>query len=126
MQRVPIGTNHSSWLQLNGAMPQGSRLGPLTFLLLIDDMQVDCLVHKYVDDTTLTGLLQGRNESSNMQDFFQQLLNWSNINGMTVNFTKTKKLVMGPVALSSNLSLIQWAEGQIEPVSSFKLLGLHL
>jgi len=24
---------------------------PLTFLLLIDDLQVDCLAHKYVDDT---------------------------------------------------------------------------
>ena len=35
---------------------------------------------------------------------------------------------MAPVALSSNLPLIQWAEGQIERVyiSSFKLLGLHL
>ena len=33
---------------------------------------------------------------------------------------------MGPVALSSNLPLIQWTEGQIERVSSFKVLGLHL
>jgi len=59
MQRVRIGTNHSSWLQPNGAMPQGSWLGTLTFLLLIDDLQVDCLAHKYVDDTTLNELLQG-------------------------------------------------------------------
>ena len=98
------------------------------FLLLIDDLQVDYLVDKYVDDTTLTELLHGRNESYNMQDFFQQLLNWSNINDMAVNFTKTTKqeMVMGPVALSSNLPLIQWTEGQIERVSSFKVLGLHL
>ena len=54
------------------------------------------------------------------------LLNWSNINDMAVNFTKTKDMVMGPAALSSNLPLIQWAEGQIERISSFKLLGLHL
>ena len=34
---------------------------------------------------------------------------------------------MGPEALSSNLPFfIQWAKGQIERVSSFKLLGLHL
>jgi len=33
---------------------------------------------------------------------------------------------MSPVALSSNLPFIQWTEGQIERVSSFKLLGLHL
>ena len=59
MQRVRIA--------LNGAMPQGSWLKLITFLLLIDDLQVDRLVH--VDDTTLTKLLHGRNESSNMQDF---------------------------------------------------------
>jgi len=50
------------------------------------------------------------------------------INDMTVNFTKTKEMVMGPAALSSNLPLIQWAEGQIERISrpTLKLLGLHL
>jgi len=30
------------------------RLRPLCFLALVDDLNVDCLVHKYVDDTTLT------------------------------------------------------------------------
>ena len=45
---------------------------------------------------------------------------------MAVNFTKTKEIIMSPVVLSSNLPFIQWAEGQIERVSSFKLLGLHL
>jgi len=61
-----------------------------------------------------------------MQDFFQQVLNWSNIDDMAVRFTKTKEMVMGPVAQSSNLPFRQWVEGQIERVSSFKLLGLHL
>ena len=37
-------------------MPQGSRLGPLTFLLLIDNLSTQCLTHKYVDDTTLSEL----------------------------------------------------------------------
>jgi len=35
---------------------------------------------------------------------------------MAVNFTKTKEMIMGPS--SSNFPLIQWAEGQIERVSS--------
>jgi len=38
-------------------MPRGSPLGLLSFLLLIDDLTVDCLTHKYVDDTILTELL---------------------------------------------------------------------
>ena len=95
-QRVRIGMNHSSWSQLNGAMPQGSRLGPLSFLVLIDDLEVGCLVHKFVDDTTLTELLDNRTKQSNMQSCFDRLLTWSDKNDMAVNFNKTKEMVMGP------------------------------
>jgi len=41
-------------MQLDGGMPQGSWLGLLTFLLLIDDLKVDCLLHKNVDDSAST------------------------------------------------------------------------
>ena len=75
-QRVRICTNQLSYSQLNGAMPQGSwlRVRPLLFLVLISDIKPDCLVHKYVDDTTLTELLYDRTKPFNMQSFF---LNWS-------------------------------------------------
>ena len=85
-----IGKNHSEWSQLNGAMPQGSRLGPLSFLVLIDDLEVGCLVHKFVSNTTLTELLDDRTKQSNMQSCFDRLLTWSDKNGMAVKFNKTK------------------------------------
>ena len=78
-------------------MPQGSRLGPLCFLALTDDLNADCLVHKYVDDTTLTEIVQ-RSAHSNLQVCFQQLLySWSEHNDMAVNFQNTKEMVMGPI-----------------------------
>jgi len=49
-------------------------------LALIDDLNADCLVHKYVDDTTLTEIVQ-RSAHSNIQDCFQQLLSWSEHGG---------------------------------------------
>ena len=70
-------------------MPQGSWLGLLSFLVLIDDLHVDCLLHKYVDDTTLTELLHYNGDQSDMQSFFQQMLSWAANNDMIVNFTKT-------------------------------------
>lgn len=125
-QRLRIGNKHSDWKQLNGAMPQGSWLGPLSFLVLIDDLNPDCLVHKYVDDTTLTELLKDRTKPSNMQYFFQQLLSWADSNDMVVNFSKTKEIVMGPSSAISHLPLISVTSHQIERVTETKLLGIHL
>jgi len=44
-------------VSLNGGMPQGSWLGPLTFIVLLDDLSMCCLMHKFVDDTTLSEII---------------------------------------------------------------------
>jgi len=120
-QRVHAGNSHSTWQLLNGAMPQGSWLGPLTFLVLIDDLNINCLLHKYVDDTTLTELLLNNWEPSNMQSYLQQLLNWTDSNNMVVNFDKTKEMIMGPISKTTNFLPLTTDTGYIEQVNSFKL-----
>jgi len=52
-QRVKIGSVTSDWVEMDAGMPQGSYLGPLTFIMLVDKLQTSCLIHKFVDDTTL-------------------------------------------------------------------------
>ena len=74
-------------------MPQCSPLGLLSFLLLIDDLTVDCLTHKYVDDTTLTELLPRGSQQTYMHTFLQQLQTWATPNKMNINFTKTKEMI---------------------------------
>jgi len=56
-QTVRVDNQYSDRVYITAGMPQDSPLGLLSFLLLIDDLSVDCLTHKYVDDTTLTELL---------------------------------------------------------------------
>ena len=70
-------------------MPQGSRLGLLSFLVLIDNLEVGCRAHKYVDNTTLAKLLRDRTNPSNMQPIFEQLITSADKNDMTVNYIKT-------------------------------------
>jgi len=107
-------------------MPQGSWLGPLSFLVLINDLKPNCLVHKYVDDTTLTELLYDRTKPSSMQSFFHQLLNWADQNDMVVNLTKTKETVFGPTVIASNIPPISASSYQIQRASEIKLLGVHI
>jgi len=54
---VIIGNTFSSWLTLNGSMPQGSWLEPLTFIIVIDTLKLSCLTYKYVDNTTMCEIL---------------------------------------------------------------------
>ena len=53
-QRIKIGDTVSQWVYLNGGLPQGSWLVPLIFILFINDLRTDTLLHKYIDDTTLS------------------------------------------------------------------------
>ena len=68
--------------------------------MLINDLRPDCLVHKYVDNTTPTELLYDRTKPSSMQLFFHQLLSWADQNNMVLNLTKTKEMVLGPPSIT--------------------------
>jgi hypothetical protein len=48
--RVKLGKNKSSWQQINAGVPQGTKLGPLFFLVIINDWQVNIPLYKYIDD----------------------------------------------------------------------------
>jgi len=100
-QRVRANQSFASWKELKGGMPQGSWLGPLSFLVLIDDLSTGCPVYKYVDDSTLSEALQRHCSSSDMTHFFTNLLDWIAKNDMQLNLSKTKETILGPLAKSN-------------------------
>ena len=123
-QRVKIGDVLSDWLQLTAGMPQGSYLGPLTFVILIDGLQPGCLTHKYVDDTTMTEILD-KSAVSSMQSFIDELVRQATEVGMIVNGRKTKELLIGSV-LKDPPTSVTLSGTPVELVTTFKLLGLHV
>ena len=124
-QRVKINDIYSEWTTLTGGMPQGTWLGPLTFVILIDDLKPPCAVHKFVDDTTITEILPDRKIPSLMEDSVQYLVTWSKSNNMLINHAKTKEMILGRAKADQIPAL--FIEGkEIERVSEFKLLGVHI
>ena len=52
-QRVRIGNSLSPPVELNGGTPQGTKLAPLLFCILVNGMTAKCKSRvKYVDDAT--------------------------------------------------------------------------
>lgn len=122
-QRVKLSQYVSDWLTLSGSMPQGSYLGPLVFLVLINDLTAGCLLHKFVDDTTLSEIIP-KGSSSNMAVILNDVVNWSGKNLMNINWKKTKEMWIGTLAVNLSSDILCVDDNVVERVNSFKLLGI--
>ena len=121
-QRVKIGTFFSDWTTLKGGMPQGTWFGPYVFLVLIDDLNTIMATFKFVDDVTLTEIIDQSNLSQ-MQLAADQIAGWSRLNFMNINTKKTKEMLLGPVLKNPPPSIV-FDTGVVDRVTSFKLLGV--
>jgi len=109
---------------LNGGMPQGTWLGPIIFIILIDALQLQCFTHKFIDDTTLSEILR-RGQSNGMNEVVEELVKWTEANKMKLNCKKTKEIVLGPLQKDPPPQLVV-DNHAVERVTSFKLLGIHI
>ena len=81
-----------------------------------------------MDDTTLTELLPRDSQQTYMHTFLQQLLTWTTLK-MNINFTKTKEMILGPLAKSPPQLLSDRSTNNpvsVERVQHFKFIGITL
>jgi len=72
-----------------GGMPEGSWLGPLTFIIIIVKLKLSCLSHKCIYGTTVTKIfLPG--QTSHMEGYMNKHW-WSLVNYMQINNRKRRK-----------------------------------
>jgi hypothetical protein len=126
-QRVKVGKSYSKWVSLPGSLPQGTWLGPLLFLGLINDLKSFVHIDKFVDDVTLSEIVPKGSNISCMQVACSEVEQWSTANCMNINPKKTKEIIFGPLSKLEPDSLSLNVGGQnLQPVKVFKLLGLHI
>ena len=86
----------SSYKTLECGVPQGSVLGPLLFLLYINDMHSICKyssVLHYADDTSISFELKTSSATSCLQEDLDAVSSWLAKNKLTINSSKSELLL---------------------------------
>ena len=96
-QRVVINGFMSSWLDVKSGVPQGSVLGPILFLIYVNDIDdgLNCKVSKFADDTKIACKVTTTRERETLQSDLDRLTHWANEWQMKFNIKKCRVLHTG-------------------------------
>ena len=96
-QRVVINGKSSSWRDVLSGVPQGSVLGPILFIIYVNDIDdgLTCKISKFADDTKITSRVTTSVEKLELQSNLDQLNRWAEKWQMQFNVDKCKVLHLG-------------------------------
>ena len=124
-QFVKIRNLMSDVSLIEAGAPQGTKAGPNVFKLLINDLVFKSEFVKYVDDVSVA-TVSSQPDDDVMHNEIENLIQWCKTNGMEINKSKTKEMVIYFGRKYNNLDIKPTFVGdcEIERVCSFKLLGV--
>ena len=97
-QKVFVNNAFSESENITSGVPQGSILGPLLFLIFINDLPLytnNVFTDLYADDTTLYCIDKSEKcIEKQLQIALQALTEWCKVNGMLINTSKTKVMLI--------------------------------
>ena len=133
MQFTQIDNHKSNLKTINTGVPQGSVLGPLLFLLYVNDIS-NAIKNKFCNimlfaDTNVFVMGSNLNKIKNdTEDVLHQLCNWFKVNRLTLNLDKTNYSIFHPPRkkIPANCNSINIDNIVIHRVEEAKYLGMYL
>jgi len=135
-QRVNINGTMSAEKSITCGVPQGSILGPLLFLIFINDLPISLhdvinSTDMYADDTTICDIQTSKDTlKTNLQSCLAILETWCTNNGMVLNTDKTKVLMITTphkrARLGENSISLTFKNVPLQSSNTEKLLGIYV
>lgn len=124
---VKVQGARSDIFGISSGVPQGSHLGPLIFVLFINDLcdQLDCGKLLYADDLKLFRTIKTLLDCCALQADVDRVSNWCDLNGMQMNANKCKVISFSR-RQSTTVFDYSLNSSSLERVSSIKDLGVIL
>jgi ribonucleases P/MRP protein subunit RPP40 len=95
--RVVLGENATDWVKVLSGVPQGSVLGPLLFLLYVNEIPdtVKSTIKMFADDTKIWRVLRKNEDPEILQEDLHRLEKWSEEWLLRFNAAKCKVMHIG-------------------------------
>ena len=125
--RVVVNGQKSNWLNTTAGVPQGSILGPLLFLIFINDVTegIESDIHLFADDTSLMDILYNYIESyARLNRDLDRLSSWADRWLITFNAEKTVYLTISRKVNPAPKPNLKLGGVPIKEVQTHKHLGL--
>ena len=107
-QRVVINGSSSTWRDVSSGVPQGSVLGPLLFIIYINDLDQGTIskISKFADDTKIGINANDIKAVENLQEDLKRIGEWSEIWQMPFNLDKCKVMHIGQRNVEAKYKLL--------------------
>src|SRR5664279_802390 len=123
-QRVVINGSQSPWTSVISGVPQGTVLGPLLFLLYINDITdgIQSDIRLFADDCILYRVIKTISDTTKLQEDIDRLHLWSRIWQMNFNAKKCHVLSIYRSRQKPTLNY-KLGSDQLSAVDSYPYLG---